>query len=330
MSSPALREAGWHVTRRAAEVLFTIAAAAVITFVLLTVAPGDPLATMLDGREIGPDALARLRRVYALDGSPGERFLQWSTAFVRGDFGWSISNQRPVRDVLGDALPHSLLLCGLAVLFSLALGSALGAWQGAAVQRRSARLTSLLTVALFAVPEFLLALLLLVVFAWKLRWLPASGAADDLAHYLPWTARLTDRLAHLVLPVTALSLVGIAIVSRYQRAAMRTAVGEPFVQLARARGASPRRVLVRHAWRAALLPIVTLAGLYLPALVGGAVFVERAFSWPGIGNALANAVLERDVPVVMAIVVLGSAATAIGALVADLIAPLVDPRVRDA
>jgi peptide/nickel transport system permease protein len=330
VSSSALREAGWHVTRRASEALFTVASAAVITFALLALAPGDPLATMLDGREVGPEAVARLRAVYALDGSPIERFLRWSSAFVRGDLGWSISGQRPVRDVLGDALPHSLLLCGLAVLLSLALGSALGAWQGATANRRSERVASLATIALFAVPEFLLALLLLVVFAWKLRWFPASGAADDLAHYLPWRAQLGDRLRHLVLPVTALSLVGIAIVSRYQRASMRAAMTEPFVHVARARGASTRRVLIRHVWRAALLPIVTLAGLYLPALVGGAVFVERAFSWPGIGNALANAVLERDVPVVMAIVVIGSAATAIGALLADLMAPLVDPRVRNA
>jgi peptide/nickel transport system permease protein len=330
VSASRLREITGFIARRTAQALFTIAAAVVLTFTLLTLAPGDPLAAMLDGREVAPEVLARLRAVYALDGSGFERFARWLAGLVQGDFGWSIAKQQPVSDVLRAAIPHSFVLCGASMLVSLALGSALGAWQGAAANHRAERLSSLLTVLLFAIPEFVLALLLLLVFSWHLGWLPASGARGDLALYLSWNDQLVDRLVHLVLPISALSVVGIAVVSRYQRAAMRSVVVQPFVHAAQARGASRARALVRHAWRAALLPVVTLGGLYLPALVGGAFFVERVFSWPGVGNALGDAVLARDVPVVMAIVVIGSAATALGALLADVISPLIDPRVSDA
>jgi peptide/nickel transport system permease protein len=318
-----------HVARRVALAGFTVAAALVVTFTLLTLAPGDPLLLLLDSRELSADAIAQLRAAYALDRPPLERFGHWVLALARGDLGWSIARQQPVQEILQRAMPNSLVLCGAAALLSLTVGSALGAWQGAHADSRAERASSLATLSLFAVPEFVLALLLLLCFAWQLGWLPASGVRDDFARYLPLGAQLVDRARHLVLPVAALALVGTAVVSRYQRAAMLSAIHEPFVRAARARGASNRRTLIRHAWRASLLPIVTLGGLYLPALVGGAFFVERAFSWPGMGSALADAVLARDYPVVLAIVAVGSIATAVGALVADLLAPLVDPRVRN-
>jgi peptide/nickel transport system permease protein len=323
-----VRAPAWQwIARRIGLACFTIAAALVVCFTLLTLAPGDPLALALQSRDLSPEAIARLRAVYALDQPPLQRFLTWGLSFAQGDLGWSIARQEPVRDVLRAALPNSLLLCGVAGLFTFVLGSALGAWQGARAGSRGDRATSQLALGLYAVPEFVLALLLLLCFAWRLRWFPAGGVADDLAPYLGPMAQLVDRARHLALPVTALTLVSLAVVSRYQRAAMVETMEQPFVRAARARGATEWRVIVRHGWRAALTPVVTLLGLYLPVLVGGSFIVERVFSWPGMGSALVDAVLARDVPVVLAVVAVGSAATAMGALVSDLLLPVVDPRV---
>ncbi|MCU0647248.1 MAG: ABC transporter permease [Gemmatimonadaceae bacterium] len=330
MHAAGRRSVAHWIARRVALTTFTIAAALAVTFALLSLAPGDPLALALDSRELPAEALARLRAVYALDQPPLTRFLTWCGALLRGDLGWSLARQEPVRDVLRGALPNTLVLCGLAGLLAFALGSALGAWQGAHAHSRRDHASSLISLGLYAIPEFVLALLLLLVFAWRLRWFPAGGVTGDFATYLGTAARLRDRLQHLVLPVGTLALIACAVVSRYQRAAMIDAVREPFVRAARARGATERRVLVRHAWRAALSPLVTLLGLYLPVLVGGSLFVERVFAWPGMGSALADAVLARDYPVVLAIVAIGSAATALGALVSDLLHPLSDPRVAQA
>jgi peptide/nickel transport system permease protein len=315
--------------RRGGLAVGTVCAALAVTFTLLTLAPGDPLATILDGRELPPEAVAQLRAVYGTDGPAPARFLRWLAAFARGELGWSIARQRPVAEVLAAALPHTLLLVATAQLASAGLGSALGAWQGAHAGSRGDRATSLVTLALFAIPEFVLALPLLLLFAWRWRVLPAGGAADAMAPYLSPLAQLGDRLAHLVLPATALTAVGVAVYARYQRAAMAGALAEPFVRAARARGASRRRAHVAHAWRAALLPVVTLLGLNLPALVGGTLLIERAFAWPGVGTVLADAIAQRDTAVVLAVVALGSAATALGALLTDLLLPRVDPRVVD-
>jgi peptide/nickel transport system permease protein len=181
---------------------------------------------------------------------------------------------------------------------------------------------------LYSVPEFWFALMLLFVFAHRLHVLPATGMIDA-AMYDTMTPfeQVRDRLRHIVLPWTALTVMGTAVFARYQRAAMRETVGEPFMRTARAKGLSEGAAR-RQAWRVAMPPVITVAGLFFPALLTGAVFVERVFGWPGMGTALLDAISRRDYELVSACVIIGSATTAIGTLLADIVRAVVDPRLR--
>ncbi|GLC26051.1 ABC transporter permease [Roseisolibacter agri] len=318
------------VFRRLLHALAVVALAATVTFALLHAAPGDPIAATLDHPTVSESVRAAWRAKYGLDRPASEQFVRYVGAAVRGDLGWSFTEQRPVREVLGDALPRSVLLVGTALLLSLVAGIALGAWQAWRPRARVARSLGGLAVALHAAPEFALGLALVTLFALKLALLPSGGIADPVLDSFagPWE-RVVDRARHLVLPAVALALGWTAIVARHQRGALRDVADDDFVRTARAKGASERRVLFRHALRASLAPTVTLLGLALPALVGGAVVTESVFAWPGMGLVATRAVAARDYALVTGAVIVGSAAVALGSLLADVLVALVDPRQRE-
>jgi peptide/nickel transport system permease protein len=302
-------------------------AAASLTFLLLRLAPGDPYSTRLDGLPIAKETRAALRAQRGLDRPMPVQYARWLGNVVRGDLGWSSLHQRPVRAVLRELLPRTLGLMGLAFVTSLALGMAIGAWQGARAGTPADGAVSTTTLLVFSVPEFWLALLLVQLFAQTLQWLPPGGMVDSLHDYLTPADQWRDRLEHLVLPWLTLSLVGTAVFTRFQRSSMRDVWQEPFVRTARAKGLTERGVR-RHAWRTALTPVIALAGLTFPALLGGSVFVERIFAWPGMGNATVAAVNARDYEFVTAAVIVGSAMTVVGSLLADALQRFADPRVR--
>jgi len=301
-------------------------AAATIVFIALRLAPGDPYATRLEGLPIPRETRDAWRVQRGLDAPMPVQYVRWLGNVARGDLGWSTLHERPVRDVLADLLPRTALLMGLALLTSLALGMWLGAWQGTRIDSVGDRVVTTTTLVLFSMPEFWLALLLLQLFAQTLGWLPATGMVDAMHEYMSFSDRLLDRARHLVLPWLALSLVGVSVFARFQRSAMRDAWREPFVRTARAKGLTERGARW-HAWRTALAPVIALTGLTLPALLGGAVFVERIFAWPGMGNATVLAVNARDYEFVTAAVLLTSALTVIGSLLADAAQRAADPRV---
>ena len=310
---------------RVAQGLAVVFLAATLAFVLLQLAPGDPATALGEG--VSPELRAVIRARYGLDDSIATQYGRWLWALLRGDLGWSRDQQRPVAAVLADALPRSLLLMGCALTVSLVGGMLIGAWQGARAGSRRDRTTSTALLVLYSLPEFWVALLLLVVFAHQLHWLPATGITDEMSRYLTAREQLVDRVRHLILPLTSLSLVGVAVFARYQRDAMQESMTQAFVRTARAKGLSESAVR-RQAWRSALLPVITVTGLMLPALITGAVFVERVFAWPGMGYAMIRAIDARDYPVVSAGVILGSAMAAFGAALADLARDIADPRLR--
>ncbi len=302
-----------------------IVSAATLAFVLLQLAPGDPATALGEG--IAPELRATIRAQYGLDDSLATQYGRWLWSLVRGDLGWSRDQHRPVAAVLADALPRSLFLMGCALIVSVVGGMLIGAWQGARAGSRRDRTTSTALLVLYSLPEFWLALVLLVVFAHQLGWLPATGITDEMYRYMSTRQQFVDRVRHLVLPLTSLSLVGVAVFARYQREAMQESMTQAFVRTARAKGLTESAVR-RQAWRSALLPVITLTGLMLPALITGAVFVERVFAWPGMGFAMIRAIEARDYPVVSAGVILGSAVTALGAALADIAREIADPRLR--
>jgi peptide/nickel transport system permease protein len=300
-----------------------------LTFLLLHAAPGDPIELLL-GQTATAEQVAAQRRALGLDRPLPAQFASWVGRLGRGDWGTSIAKGRPVREILADAWPATVRLVALSLLLSYLIGLFIGAIQAARSRSRTDTMLSVTTVTLFALPGFWLALMLVLVFTYWARWLPAFGAAGLDADYLSGVAWMVDRLRHLALPLTTLTLICIGGAARFVRGAMIDTLSQPFITTARAKGLVPRLVIARHALRNALTPIVTLLGLSLPALFSGAVFIEAVFAWPGVGRILVEAVQARDYPVVMAATTVSAVLVVAGNLLADILAAWLDPRMRSA
>jgi peptide/nickel transport system permease protein len=235
----------------------------------------------------------------------------------------------PVGNVLAAALPRTLLLMGIALSLSILIGVATGVYQAARRERPLARALRAVSLFFYSLPEFWLAVMAVLLFAYWIPLFPVSGMVDESIHeYLGFWGRLRDRLHHLVLPALTFTLLTTAAIARYQRAAMLEVIELDFVRTARAKGLREREVIGRHALRNALLPVITLLGLGMPLLVGGAVFIETVFSWPGMGLLSAQAIEARDYPLITGTVALGGVMVVVGSLVADVLYAIADPRVR--
>jgi peptide/nickel transport system permease protein len=299
-----------------------------VTFVLVHLAPGDPVAAALDRPGVTDAIRQQWREAYGLDQPLAEQYARWLANVMRGELGHSFSFRRPVREVIVDALPRTLLLVGLAMFFSFALGIVVGVLQAERPQGRRDRWLGRVLLLLYSVPDFWLGLVVLLIFAYLLPLLPPSGLVDPMYDYLPLAGRIADRLKHLVLPVGTLTLLSTAVISRHQRSALLEVLPSDWMRTAVAKGLSRRAALRRHALRNALIPTITLAGISLSALAAGAVFVEKVFSWPGMGLITANAIGALDYPLVTASVLITSIAVALGTLLADVAAAIADPRIR--
>jgi peptide/nickel transport system permease protein len=314
------------LARRALSGLGVVLGVVTLMFALLRLAPGDP-ALLLVGPAASAEQVAAQRRSLGLDRPVAEQYVSWLGQFVRGDWGTSIATGRSVRTMLAQAWPATVRLVGISLVLSYLIGIAVGVVQAA----RGGRLDTVLSVAtvtLFALPGYWLGLMLVMIFTYRLRLLPAFGAAGFDADFLPPAARLADRLRHLVLPLATLTLVGIGGTARFVRGAMLDVAGSPWVTVARAKGLSETRVILHHVLRNALVPVVTLLGLSLPTLFSGAVFIEAIFAWPGVGRVLVEAVQARDYPVVMAATAVSALLVVLGNLLAEALVRWVDPRAR--
>ena len=300
-----------------------------LTFLLLHAAPGDPVDLLL-GPTATPEQLTAQREALGLNRPLPAQFATWLGRFARGDWGSSIAKGLPVRHLLATAWPATVRLVGLSLLLSYLIGIALGAFQAARSGARSDTALSVASVTLFAVPGYWLGLMLVLVFTYWARWLPAFGAAGFDADDLTGSGWLLDRARHLALPLVTLTLIGIGGAARFVRGAMIETLSQPFITTARAKGLASRQVIGHHALRNALTPVMMLLGLSLPALFSGAVFVEAVFAWPGVGRVLVEAVQARDYPVVMAATTVSALLVVAGNLLADLLATWLDPRVRTA
>jgi len=306
-----------------------VAGVVTLTFILLRLAPGDPVERML-GPAATPEQVAEQRRALELDRPLVQQYRSWLGRVSRGDWGTSIATGRSVRAMIAEAWPATIRLVGLSIALSYLLGIAVGALQASRSGSALDTTLSVSTVTLFALPGYWLGLVLVMVFAYWLRILPAFGAAGMDADFLSPGARLVDGLRHLALPAMTLTLIGIGGTARFVRAAMIDVRGAPHVAVATAKGIAPAQVTRRHVLRNSLIPVVTLLGLSLPALFSGAVFVEAIFAWPGVGRILVEAVQARDYPVVMAATTISAVLVVAGNLLAESLAVWVDPRLRAA
>lgn len=311
---------------RLAQGASVIALVLTLGFVLIRLAPGDPFAASIEHESVSPELRERLRALHGFDRPIVEQYALYLRNLARGELGWSFSRGQPVAQALRDAVPPTMLLMGSALLLGIVGGVLVGAWQGWRGETRASRGVGQLTLVILSVPEFVLALLLVMgpALAWGL--FPVTGMRSD---FPPGGVRgVLDLLHHLTLPAITLAAIIAAVVARHQRRAMRAVVDTDFVRAARAKGLAESRVLWRHALRNALTPVLTLTGVLFPALIGGAVLVERVFAWPGMGRAVVEAVSRRDYPLVTGAVLVSALFVVLGTLLADLAVAWADPRLR--
>jgi peptide/nickel transport system permease protein len=304
-----------------------VAGVVTLTFVLLRLAPGDPAERLL-GPTATPAQIAAQRDALGLDDPLPVQYAAWIARVSRGDWGTSIATGRPVSEMMGAAWPATVRLVGVSILLSYLIGIVVGAIQASRGGSALDTTLSITTVTLFAMPGYWLGLVLVMVFAYALRILPAFGAAGLDADFLSPGARFADGLRHLALPLATLTLIGIGGTARFVRASMLELRGAPFITVAEAKGIGARRILFQHVLRNALIPVVTLLGLSLPALFSGAVFVEAIFAWPGVGRVLVEGVQARDYPVVMAATSISALLVVAGNVLAEIATARVDPRLR--
>lgn len=310
-----------YILRRLIHSLFVIWGAATLVFFLLRMIPGDPVVQML-GPEYTPEAADALRRKLGLDQPLLSQYITWFGNILRGDLGGSIASGETVADAIKTGLPKTLSLS--LVAFVLAVAIAVPAGILAALKRNTPidYGVSILSFIGVSMPSFWFGIILILIFAVKLRWLPAVGyspIAED--GFVEWLRRL-------ILPGLAVGAAYAAILMRFVRAGLLETLGSEYIRTARAKGLRPRQVVVSHALRASLVPVVTVAGIQLALLLSGAVVVETVFSIRGIGRILVGAIFDRDYPIVQGVILLISVIFVLSNLVVDIFYTFLDPRIR--
>lgn len=300
---------------------------ATFNFMLVHAAPGDP-AQVIAGQSGASDEklLAQLREEYGLDKPYVVQLATYLKRIVTLDLGYSYRQQRPVRALLAERLPATLLLTGTAFLTALFLGIVLGTLAGVRAGKWSDTLLTIVSLFLYAMPVFWLGLMLVLLFSVRLDWLPAFGYVTIGVQMSP-LQRVGDIAAHLILPAISLAAVYLAIYARLMRSSVIEVTHQDFIKTARAKGLKRGRIIARHILRNAILPVVTVAGMQAGALVGGAVVIETVFAWPGLGRLTYDAVLQRDYPVLLGIFLVMSVIVIVLNLLTDAIYRLIDPRV---
>jgi len=296
----------------------------IVLFGILHLAPGGPLDVYADNPGVTAAALAEMKAAFGLDKPLHEQYLAWIGNFLNGHWGFSIRTSRPVLQTIAERLPATLLLSGTAFALSIAIALPLGI---VAATRRYSRLDYALTLFSFSgisIPVFWMGLMAQLTFSVLLGWLPTGG------YHTIGGGGLADRLAHMAMPVTILTVATVAGWSRYMRASMIEVLSQDYIRTARAKGQSRAGVVLGHGLRNALLPVITVVSLDIVHVVSGAVITETIFSWPGIGRLFVEAMNGRDYPVLMGLMMIGSVTMVFANLLADMLYAAVDPRIRHA
>lgn len=294
-----------------------------IGFAVLHLAPGGPLSRFALVPGLSQADIARIGHEMGLDRPLPVQYWEWLSRLLVGDWGQSFRDSQPVLAVIGSRLPATLELMIAAILIAIVTGIAIGIM--GAVRRYSIfdMLATVGAMIALSIPTFWFGLVTIYIFAVKLQWLPAGNRAT-----IGGSGTLLDYLHHLIAPALVLALVEVAVWSRYMRSSMLDVINQDYIRTARAKGLPERTVLLRHAFRNALLPMITLAGLELPNLLGGALVAETVFTWPGMGRLFLNSLGYRDYPVVMGILMFSAMLVLLGNLMADLLCAVADPRIR--
>jgi peptide/nickel transport system permease protein len=320
-----------YIARRIAYAVLTFFGITVVVFALIHSVPGDPISFYIGragGATLSRSGLEAIRVAHHLDRPLVVQYGFWLKGVVTLDFGTSILDGRPVVDRIAEKLPNTFLLNLIAFLIAAIIGIPVGLRSANKPGRLFDRGSAVTFFLLYSLPSFWVALLMMKLFAVKLNWLPLFGMTSD--DYLDYSVagRVIDRIRHMILPVTTLAYSQLAIFARFSRAAATDVIRQDFITTARAKGAGDGVVLWRHAFRNALIPIITLLGLTVPYLISGSVIVEQIFQWDGIGHLYFESILGRDYPMIMALSVATAVVTLLAGLAADVLYAFADPRIR--
>ena len=314
-----------YLARRVVQSLVVLFLVSLGGFSVLHLAPGGPIAIYTMSPTMSAEDVERLTRLLGLDQPLHVQYTKWVKGMVTADWGRSYRDGRTVGEVIADRIPATLALMLSAFVVAIVLGLAAGIVSAVRQYSVFDHAMTLGAMVALSIPTFWLGLMGIYVFAELLRVLPPGNIGTIGAPF-----SLADRLRHLALPAATLGLVMVATWSRYTRASMLEVIGEDYIRTARAKGVAGRVVILKHALKNALLPLVTLAGLQLPLVFSGALVTETVFTWPGMGRLFVDSIGYRDYPVLMGLLILTSALVVVGNLVTDLVYAAIDPRIRHA
>lgn len=320
-----------YVIRRLFYAVLTFFGITVAVFVLVHSVPGDPISFYVGAigiRQIPPAVVQQIRAEHHLDRPLAEQYWWWLKGVTTLDFGTSIIDRRPVVARIAEKLPNTFLLNFVAFLIAALIGVPVGLWSATRSGRPVERASAVIFFLLYSLPSFWVALLMMRFFSVKLNLLPLFGMTSDDYLDMSTAQQLADRARHMVLPVIALTYSQLAIFARFSKSALTEVIRQDFITTARAKGVAPGVVLWRHAFRNALIPLITLLGLVIPYLISGSVIVESIFQWDGIGRLYLDAILSRDYPTVLGLTVATAVVTLFASLFADLLYAAADPRIR--
>lgn len=294
-----------------------------ITFAIITLAPGDPVYMFVNPEQATPQDLELIRAELGLDQPIPIRYIKWLGNAVQLDFGRSFLTGRDVMETLFEAIPNTIILALCATIFAFCVSIPAGIIS--AVKRNTIwdYLFSTISFIGLSLPSFWFGLMLILVFSLKLQWLPTAGMRENFDAFV-----LSDRIRHLILPMIVLGMGQMAGQMRQLRGAMLEVIRQDYIRTARSKGLKETVVIMKHAFRNALLPIITLLGFIIPGLVSGAVITETIFSWPGIGRIGIAASFNRDYPVIMGNLMIASVMVVCGSMLADILYAVADPRIK--
>ncbi|HRP99382.1 MAG TPA: ABC transporter permease [Terrimesophilobacter sp.] len=319
---------GTYLVRRCLQAVPLLIGISIITFVMLQMAPGGPLAAGEGAASQASQAkLDALRASYGLNDPLPLQYLRWLGGILTGNWGMSFASGQPVLTAIGERVPATLMLTGFSLIISLAFSLIIGVLAATQHRKLFDYLASGFSFAGLATPSFWLAIMLLYVFSFELRLLPSSGLRDPRGRYEGLEAVL-DTATHLILPVLVLSIISIASMTRYVRTSMLDVLGQDYVRTARGAGLPERTVVLSHGLKNAAIPMVTIAVLSIPELFLGAAIVETVFSLPGMGRLFIEAADDRDYPVLLGILIIASVLVVVANLLADYLYARLDPRIR--
>jgi peptide/nickel transport system permease protein len=301
----------------------------IITFVVIHLAPGSPVDVQMDmAMKASAQARENLKRLYGLDKPLHVQYFDWLKRLLKFDFGRSFVDGREVIDKIMERIPITLLINVLSIVIIFLIAIPIGVLSAVRQHSLFDKISTVFVFIGYSTPSFWLALLLMILFGVYMGVLPISGIQSIDTSGMTWFEKIIDVIKHLILPVGVSAFGGLAGMSRYSRSSMLEVVRQDYIRTARAKGLSEIKVIMGHAFKNALMPIVTILGLMVPALIGGSVIFESIFAIPGMGKLFIDSTYSRDYPTVMGILVIGACLTLLGNLIADIVYAAVDPRIR--